>query len=387
MKLASLALALVAAMALTACGSSSSSGGGGGSDLSADVRTKVDECLDSVRTKVYNRGPHGETATPASQLTLTAAEMRRIAGMNKTVAIAWHVMNSDYSVAQIAGLKDTFQKLGIRVLAVTDAEFKVDKQVSDIETMLARQPDFMVSLPVDAPSEEAIYRRAADAGVRLVFALNAPSSFRHGKDYIAVVGSDDYGTGLVNACQIVKDLGGKGEVGLEYHEANYYATRQRYDAVRAKLKEFPDIKVVDEKGVTGPDFAGQAASASNSMLTKNPNLKAIWAVWDTHAEGVLAAARELGKNPDDFSVTTIDLGKSVAIDMAQNGMVKGVGGSQPYSQGVTEAMAIGASLLGKRVDPYYAWNAIDVTRDNLAASWRQIYNTAPPKEIADALGG
>jgi ribose transport system substrate-binding protein len=386
LKLGGLGLcAVLMAVLLAACGTSSTGGSSAASQkLPADVQTKVDQCLASVSKKIYNHGPNGETAVPGADLTLTADEIEKVKAKNATVAVAWHVMNSDYSVAQIAGLKDTFKKLGIKVLAITDGEFKVDKQVSDIETLLARKPDYMVSLPVDAPSQEAIYRRAADAGIKLVFALNAPKSFKHGSDYITVVGSDDYGTGVVNACELVRMMGGEGELGLNYHEANYYATRQRYEAMKSTLKQFPDIKVVEEKGNTGPDFTGQAAAAANSMLTAHPNLKAIWAVWDTHAEGTIAAARELGKSPGDFSVGTIDLGKGVAIDMAQGGFIKTVGASRPYDQGVTEAMAVGANLLGKEVAPYYAWNALAVTSANVGDAWEQVYRAKPPSGIKNA---
>ena len=75
------------------------------------------------------------------------------------------------------------------------------------------------------------------------------------------------------------------------------------------------------------------------MLTSNPSIKGIWAVWDVPAEGVISAARTAGR--DDLVITTIDLGENVAIDMASGGFVKGLGAQRPYDQGVTEATAGG----------------------------------------------
>jgi ribose transport system substrate-binding protein len=397
-------LAALAIGALSACGSSSGAGtsgastatsgastaastGSGDSGASTDIKAKVDECLASVANKIYNKGPHGETAVAASELTLTPAEIAKVRGMNKTVAVAWHVFGSDYSTAQVAALKDTFADLGIRVLAVTDGQFQVNKQTNDIETIIARKPDYMVSLPVDAPSEQAAYQKARAAGIKLVFALNAPPAMKYPDDYVTIVGSDDYGTGVVSACQIVQALNGKGKVGLIYHAAHYYATQQRLDAVHWVFKQFPGIEVVEEKGDSGPDFTSQAAANANAMLTQHSDLDAIWAVWDTHADGVLASAREHGKNGDNFTITTIDLGKTIAEDMAQGGMVKGDGGSQPYNQGVTEAMAVAADILGKKVAPYYAWNALPVDRENLLARWKQIYHADPPATMVKAIEG
>ena len=81
------------------------------------------------------------------------------------------------------------------------------------------------------------------------------------------------------------------------------------------------------------------------MLTANPTINGIWAVWDVPAEGVISAARTAGR--DDLVITTIDLGENVAINMASGGFVKGLGAQRPFDQGVTEAMLAGYGLLGK----------------------------------------
>ena len=44
-----------------------------------------------------------------------------------------YIMSGDWSQAQINGLKYQFEIMGVEVLAVTDAGFKAEKQVSDIE--------------------------------------------------------------------------------------------------------------------------------------------------------------------------------------------------------------------------------------------------------------
>ncbi|MCW2952191.1 MAG: sugar transporter substrate-binding protein [Conexibacter sp.] len=383
----------LSAVALAACAGAGSGGSGGGgssgstvaANLPPEVKAKVDACLASAGSKVYNKGPHGETAVAASKLTLTPAEIAKVRAMHRTVAIAWHVFGSTYSTAQVAGLKDTFAKLGIKVLATTDGQFTVTKQSNDIQTIVSLHPDYLVSLPVDAPSEQGAYQQAAAAGIKLVFVINAPPAMTQPQDYLTVVGTDDYGVGLVSACQLVAAVGGKGKIGAIYHAAHYYATMERYQAARAVFAQYPGIEVVATHGDAGPDFAGQASSAANAMITQHPDLKGIWTVWDTHAEGVLASARELGKNGGNFSVTTVDLGSTVAQDMAQGDMIKGIGPSLPYNQGVTEALAIGANLLGKKLAPYYAWNTLPVDRANLLTRWTQVNHSTPPANLVKAL--
>ena len=128
-----------------------------------------------------------------------------------------HYAGNDWAVAQVAGLKAQFAKMGIEVIAVTDAGFKPEKQVADIETILAQKPQIIVSIPTDPTSTAAAYKKAADQGVKLVFMDNVPKGFVAGKDYISVVSADNYGNGVVAALLMAKFLKGKGQIGLVYH--------------------------------------------------------------------------------------------------------------------------------------------------------------------------
>ena len=119
------------------------------------------------------------------------------------------------------------------------------------------------------------------------------------------------------------------------------------------------------------------------MLTTNPNLKGIWAVWDLPAEGVISAARAAGRK--DLVITTIDFGLNVAVEMARNGLVKGLGAQLPYDQGLTEALLAGYGLLGKPAPAYIALPALPVTRDNLLEAWKTVYHTEAPASITDRM--
>lgn len=172
---------------------------------------------------------------------------------------------------------------------------------------------------------------------------NKPNGLEHGKDYVSVVSADNYGNGVEAANLMAKALGEKGDIGVIFHDADFFVTKQRTEAFEKTIKEkYPNIKIVDRGGIAGPNDGEKVASA---MLTKNPNLKGIFVVWDAPAEGALAAARSAGKN--DLVITTIDLGTNVALNIAQGDMVKGLGAQLPYDQGVAEAILAAYSLLGK----------------------------------------
>jgi ribose transport system substrate-binding protein len=304
--------------------------------------------------------------------------------MGATAAIVMHYSGDDWSAAQIAGLRDQFGKMGIEVIAETDADFQAQTQVSDIETVLARNPSIIVSIPTDPVATASAYRQAAEQGVKIVFMDNVPQGFTPGEDYVSVVSADNYGNGIASAHLMAEALGGEGQVGIVFHAADFFVTRQRYDAFKATIEEnYPNIEITEEQGIAGPDFASQADQAASAMLTRNAELNGIWAVWDVPAEGVINASRTAGRE-NDVVVTTIDLGQNVAISLAQGGIVKGLGAQRPFDQGVTEAMLAGYGLLGKEAPPFVALPALPVTRENVLEAWQEVYHQDPPQALQDA---
>lgn len=340
--------------------------------------------LAALQTKILVTGEHGEHALPIASVSLLPDELTKIKGMNATAAIVLHYGGNDWSRAQVQALRAQFDVMGIKVIAVTDAGFRSEKQVSDIETVLAQKPGIIVSAPVDAVATAPAFKAAANQGVKLVFMNFAPNGLVAGKDYVSVVSADEYGNGVASALLMAQALGGKGEVGLVFHAADFNVTRQRYKAVKATFaNEFPNIKIVAEQGIGGPDFSGDGERVASAMLIEHPRIKGIWAVWDVPAEGVISAARNAGR--DDLVITTVDLGENVAIDMAQAGFIKGIGAQRVYDQGVTEALLAGYGLLGKTAPAYVAAPALPVIKENLLASWQVVYHAPATAKIKESM--
>ncbi len=376
------AFAAVAALGVGGCGGSDETSGSGAA-ADSEVAAKVDKGLAKLESQVLSTGPNGEKPSPADEVVLTDEELSEIKSKDATAAIVLHYGGNDWSRAQVEGLQDQLGKMGVRVVAVTDANFKPEKQVSDIETVLAKNPDVIISIPTDPVATAGAYRKAAEQGVKLVFMDNVPKGFKPGKDYVSAVSADNYGNGVASAHLMARELNGEGKVGVVYHEADFFVTAQRYEAFKKTLsEEYPNIEIVAEQGIGGPDFAGDGEKAASAMLTRNADLDGIWAVWDVPAEGVLAAARANGRN--DLTITTIDLGENVAIDMAKGGPIAGLGAQRPFDQGVTEAKLAGYGLLGKKASPYVAVNALPVTPDNLDDAWQQVYHQPLPGKVAEA---
>jgi len=372
--------ATVATLSLTACSQATTS------TTAADpgVAKVVNAALVQLKGQVLSKGPHGETPSPASSAKLTAADIAKVKTMHLKAAIVLHYGGNDWANAQVAGLKSEFDVLGIKIVAVTDAEFKPDKQVSDLQTVMARKPDIVVSIPTDPVATASAYKAVAKAGVKLVFMDNAPKGMTAGKDYVSVVSADNYGNGVTSAYLMAKALGGKGEIGLIHHEADFFVTKQRYDGFKTTLtQKFPKIKIIEDKGIAGPDFAGDAQAAASAMLSQHPTLNGIWAVWDVPAEGVMAAARAAGRT--DLKIATEDLGKNVAIALAKNQLVVGLGAQVPFDQGTTEAKLAAGAVLGKKEPAYVALSSLAVTHENVLDAWKQVYHAPVPADLQSSF--
>jgi len=379
-KLPLIAAASVMALVATGCSAATTTS----TTENKSVSKTADAALAAMQGKVLSKGPNGETAQPASAADLSADEISKVKSKDATAAIVMHYGGNDWANAQVAGLKSEFGKLGIKVVAVTDANFKPDKQVSDLETVLIKKPDIIVSIPTDPVATASAYKAAARSGAKLVFMDNVPKGMVAGKDYVSVVSADNYGNGVTSAHLMAKALGGKGEIGLIHHEADFFVTKQRYDGFKSTIeKDYADIKIVDDKGIAGPDFAGDAQNAANAMLTEHPNLAGIWAVWDVPAEGVMAAARASGRT--DLKIATEDLGTNAAIALAKNQLVIGLGAQRPFDQGVAEARLGAGSLLGKKEPAYVALSALPVEHANVLEAWKQVYHADPPKDLSESF--
>ena len=345
---------------------------------------KADQALKELEGQVLSKGPNGEDPSPATAADLTPEQLDKIKTMKATAAIVMHYAGNDWATAQIAGLRSEFGNLGIEVVAVTDANFKPDKQVSDLETVMSKKPNIIVSIPTDPVATATAYQAAAAGGAKLVFMDNVPKGFKAGTDYVSCVSADNYGNGVVSAHLMAKALGAKGKIGLIFHEADFFVTKQRYDGFKKTIQtDYPDMQIVEEQGIAGPDFAGDAQGVANAMLSKHPDLAGIWAVWDVPAEGVMAAARASGRG--DMRIATEDLGKNVAIALAKGELVVGLGAQRPFDQGITEARLGALAVLGAKTAPYVALSALPVQHDNVLDAWKQVYHEDPPKDLASSF--
>ena len=160
--------------------------------IGAPAFADPDAALAKLQETVLSKGPSGEDPSPASDVVLSDEELAKIKEMGATAAIVMHYGGNDWSQAQINGLQTQFGSMGIEVIAVTDAGFKPEKQVSDLETIMAQSPDIIVSIPTDPTATAAAYRAAAEAGATAI--IQPGGSMR---DDEVIAAADERGLAMV----------------------------------------------------------------------------------------------------------------------------------------------------------------------------------------------
>ncbi|GGD70108.1 substrate-binding domain-containing protein [Microbacterium murale] len=332
-------------------------------------------------------GPYGERSADIADLELTSEQVNEIKALRLTAGISMHFSGDTWSNAQIAGLTSEFERLGIEIVAQTSADAEVTKQFSDIESITARKPDILVAIPsLDVTALAPAFERATDAEIKVVFMDNPAAGMEPG-DYVSVVASDYYGYGVINAYQLAAAICGEGEIGVLRHGAKAPNNVQALEGFVTTIEEdFPDIDIVEEADILGPDFSGEGESNVNSMLAEHPDLAGVWCFFDLPCEGAINAARAAGR--DSLPMTMGGLGVNVAVQMASSDdFVIAIGSVQPYQQGVLEARLGALALLGEETPPYVSLPAIPVDAKNLEMQWKAVYDEPLPPAIVEALKG
>lgn len=328
-------------------------------------------------------GLDGNPTIPPLDLTLTKAEIEKIREGNYKVGICFHYTGNDWSALQESALRKAFEYLGIEVIAVADSENTPEKQVADIETMLAMNPDAIVSAITDPATVETTFDKAADAGVPVVFMENVPNNYAETKqdNFVAMVTCDAYGNGVAAANIMAQQLGEEGKVGLLYWNRKTPSQVSRQAGFEDTIKNYPGIEIVTSEGFENADMVG---TVTDAMLVKYPEIDAIFAPWDIPAEYATASALAAGR--EDMIITTVDLGQNCGRIIAENGCIKGTGAALPYDQGIAEAVCVAYALLEKELPgQYISVPTYGVTRENLLDAYELVFHTKAPEKYKELL--
>jgi ribose transport system substrate-binding protein len=319
-------------------------------------------------------GPHGERAAPGDDIELTAAEAEAAMKARYRVVVVLHTTTSDWSKQELAGIVSSLGRYGAAVIEVVDCGFDAEAQSAALARLVQQRPDAVISIPIGNAAVAEAHRAISAAGIKLLLLDNAPTGLIPGADYATVVSADNFGLGAIGAELLAAHLRKNDTAGVLAYGADFYATHEREIAFRTWMaKHRPDVTLVRAKF---PEV-GQAGSTIEALLSNNPGLAGLFAVWDVPAMQAINALRSLQVV---LPVTTVDLGNDVAKELA-HGMVRGIAAQRPFDQGVAAGKAALIALTGGRPAPWIALPGIPVTIDNLVAAYQVVWHAPAPANL------
>lgn len=339
--------------------------------------------IDDLTDVVVSDGQRGEQGFPASKIVISDGQKAKIKAGNFTVAISMGWLGDDWASQQLIGLKETFEGLGIKVVAETNANWDDAKQIADLEAISVLKPDLLVSIPLNGKTTASAYKRLSEAGTKVVFIDQAVEGMDPGVDYASIISSDNLALGMYLADLLAGSINYKGTVAALYFANDFYVTNLRYEGFIARLRaKYPDVKLV---AAAGHDDPNKGQEVAQGVLARYPNIDGMYASWSIPAMGAVTAANVGGRTPADFKIVNENFDQIVALNMAQNGFIAGISSQRPYDQGAAEAKVGALTLIGEKVPPYVVVPPLAVKRANLPASYKTIYRIDLPEEMNAAL--
>jgi ribose transport system substrate-binding protein len=190
------------------------------------------------------------------------------------------------------------------------------KQQSAVESLLSQGVNILAIDPNDSTAIGTAIKLANDANVPVIMWIGKAES---GTVAVSILSPDEKSSEAM-ATRIFQDyMGGSGDFAFVQGNEVHAAFIAREKGMKNALAKFPNVKLV-ALGI-GNETADKANPVALDMITKNPDLKAIYADSDAMADGVYSAVESSGKTAQ-IAVFGYN-GSCPTLNSIWNGKIKG----------------------------------------------------------------
>jgi ribose transport system substrate-binding protein len=231
-----------------------------------------------------------------------------------------------FRIAETESMKAEAERLGIELIT-TNAESDLNKEISDIQSMVDQGVDALVISPLASEGLDPALDHAKEAGVPIMTIDRLLTTKEACVDYIGWVGSDFVEQGRRAADAMIRETGGEGNVAILLGAPGVNVTTDRNQGFLERLDEADhNLTIVAEQAANYERALGQ--TVTEQLITANPEIDAIYAHNDEMALGAVAALQAAGYAAGDVAIITID-GTQGAVQGIIDGWVSGVIESNP----------------------------------------------------------
>jgi len=248
-------------------------------------------------------------------IALAAATVLSSSAFAAKIGVSMDKFDDNFLTVLRNGMAEYAKTLPGVTLQIEDAKDDVSKQLSQVQNFIANGVDAIIVNPVDTSATAAITKAAADAGVPLVYVNRQPIDVDKLGPKAAFVASNEAESGTLEAKQICKLLGGKGNILVMEGVLSNQSAVQRTQDVHEVIST-PDcsgVKVVAEQ--TANYDRTQAQNLMTNWLSKGLKFDAVVSNNDEMAIGALQAMKSAGMDTKSAIVGGIDATQDALASM------------------------------------------------------------------------
>lgn len=172
---------------------------------------------------------------------------------------------------------------------VSDGQLKADKQIADIEDMIAKDVDAILVAAHQSPTLVPVLQQAKDAGIPVV-AFDRELTDKSVQ--VCEVINDDIAAGKTAVELLVEGMGEEGEIAILEGVSGSAVTVNRQKGFMEEIQKYPNIKIVADQNANFQRV--QAVDLFENVLQANPDIKGVFCHNDEMALGVTKVLKDAG---------------------------------------------------------------------------------------------
>ncbi|MCF5142950.1 sugar ABC transporter substrate-binding protein [Pseudomonas sp. WS 5532] len=286
---------------------------------------------------------------------------------------AWADIRIGVSIAQVddvflAQMRDYMAAHAKELPGVTlqfeDAQGDVVRQLNQVQNFTAQGMDAIIVNAVDTAATQKMTVNAQQAKIPLVY-VNRRPEFQDVPPGVGYVGSDEIKAGEIQMRYLAEKMGGKGNLAIMLGLLSNNATHNRTLGVKTVLKDYPDIKIVEEQSAEWQ--RGKAIDLMSNWIVSGRKIDAVAANADEMAIGAAMAISQAGMQPGKDILVAGSDGGAAGLDAVKKGQLL----VTVYQDNKGQAVgSIDLAVKMVKKEPYVAELTIpyqQITKDNYQA--------------------
>ncbi len=266
--------------------------------------------------------------------------------------------SDDFYKAIECGAKTQAKKVGADLTIQGPSQFDPALQVPIVNAVVARKPDAIIIAPTDDTALYPPLKTATAQGIKLML---VDTTLKQAGIAAGHIGSDYVTYGVQGAQELARQIGDKGTVLGIFAPPGVSTNDQGRKGFSAEMKKHPDITVLPFEYSNGSP--GKSAAIVSAALAAYPDLAGVFTYNGGDAQGVVTGLRQANAK-DRVSFVSGDA-QPFQVEQLKAGLVKALVVQQARRMGVTSVDDALKAIAGKSVPKETAIKTVVGTKANL----------------------